>query len=113
MREKATAGLLLPGGSGAAGGDCSVPGCVEQSPGSAMIARAVPTATTLSSSTSICSSIPPAGAGISVSTLSVATSSSGSSAATCSPGDLSQRVMVPSSMLSPSTGMYTVVVAAI
>ena len=48
-----------------------------------------------------------AGAGISVSTLSVETSSSGSSAVTCSPSFFSQRVTVPSVTLSPSCGIST------
>ena len=48
-----------------------------------------------------------AGDGISVSTLSVDTSSNGSSAATWSPSCLSHRVTVPSDTLSPSAGMLT------
>ncbi len=48
-----------------------------------------------------------AGDGISVSTLSVETSSSGSSAVTCSPSFFSQRVTVPSVTLSPSWGITT------
>ena len=51
---------------------------------------------------------PDAGAGISVSTLSVETSTRGSSARTSSPTCLSQRVTVPSVTLSPSCGMVTV-----
>src|SRR2546425_1073326 len=51
--------------------------------------------------------VPDAGDGISVSTLSVDTSRSGSSASTCSPSFLSQRVTVPSVTLSPSCGMVT------
>ncbi len=50
---------------------------------------------------------PDAGAGISVSTLSVETSSSGSSARTSSPSCFSQRVTVPSVTLSPSWGIVT------
>ena len=45
------------------------------------------------------------GAGISVSTLSVETSSSGSSAVTSSPTDFSHRVTVPSVTLSPRAGI--------
>ena len=45
-----------------------------------------------------------------MSTLSVETSNSGSSASTWSPSCLSQRVMVPSVIDSPSSGMVTVVV---
>jgi hypothetical protein len=52
-------------------------------------------------------STPAAGAGISVSTLSVETSSSGSSAWTSSPSCLSQRVTVPSDTLSPRRGIVT------
>ena len=52
-------------------------------------------------------STPAAGDGISVSTLSVETSSSGSSTSTRSPSCLSQRVTVPSVTLSPSRGMVT------
>ena len=51
--------------------------------------------------------MPDAGEGTSVSTLSVETSSSGSSAATSSPSCLSQRVTVPSVTLSPRRGMVT------
>jgi hypothetical protein len=50
---------------------------------------------------------PETGEGISVSTLSVETSSSGSSACTCSPSRFSQRVTVPSVTLSPSCGIDT------
>ena len=64
-------------------------------------------ATVSSSATSIDSRMPATGEGISVSTLSVETSSSGSSAATGSPTDLSQRVTVPSVTLSPSAGSVT------
>ena len=50
---------------------------------------------------------PAAGDGISVSTLSVETSSSGSSASTRSPSCFNHRVIVPSVTLSPSCGMVT------
>ena len=49
-------------------------------------------------------STPAIAAGISVSTLSVEISTIGSSTATASPSDLSQRVMVPSVTLSPNAG---------
>ena len=52
--------------------------------------------------------MPATGDGISVSTLSVETSSSGSSTSTWSPSALSQRVTVPSVTDSPSAGMVTV-----
>ena len=51
--------------------------------------------------------IPDAGEGISVSTLSVDTSRSGSSTSTRSPSFFSQRVTVPSVTLSPSCGIDT------
>ena len=50
---------------------------------------------------------PATGEGISVSTLSVETSRSGSSTSTLSPTFLSQRVTVPSVTLSPSAGRLT------
>ena len=55
----------------------------------------------------ISSSVPATGEGISVSTLSVETSSNGSSTSTRSPSCLSQRVTVPSVTLSPSAGIWT------
>jgi hypothetical protein len=51
--------------------------------------------------------IPAMGEGISVSTLSVETSSSGSSTSTRSPTFFNQRVTVPSVTLSPSAGRLT------
>ena len=57
------------------------------------------------------SSVPATGEGISVSTLSVETSTSGSSAATVSPTDLSQRLTVPSVTDSPRAGSTTGVLA--
>ncbi|CAH0195472.1 hypothetical protein SRABI128_01612 [Microbacterium sp. Bi128] len=72
-----------------------------------MRARAEPTATVSSSWTRISCSVPATGEGISVSTLSVEISSSGSSTATSSPTALSQRVIVPSVTLSPSSGSFT------
>ena len=72
-----------------------------------MTASSAPTATVSSSPTTILVSTPEAGEGISVSTLSVETSSSGSSASTWSPSCLSHRVTVPSVTLSPSAGMVT------
>ena len=73
-----------------------------------MTPRTEPTSTVSSSPTAIDSSVPDAGAGISVSTLSVEISSSGSSAETVSPTCLSQRVTVPSLTLSPNWGIVTV-----
>ena len=72
-----------------------------------MCARTAPTGTVSSSATSIESRTPETGEGTSVSTLSVEISSSGSSAATASPTDFSQRVTVPSVTLSPSAGRVT------
>ena len=54
-------------------------------------------------------SVPATGEGISVSTLSVETSSRGSSTATSSPSCFSHRVTVPSVTDSPSAGIFTVV----
>ena len=51
--------------------------------------------------------VPEAGEGISVSTLSVEISTSGSSAATASPTFFSHRVTVPSVTDSPSSGIST------
>ena len=61
----------------------------------------------------ISSRVPATGEGISVSTLSVETSSNGSSTSTWSPTSLSQRVTVPSVTLSPSSGMVTAVPASV
>ena len=74
---------------------------------SPMTASSPPTATTPSSGTLMARSTPLAGDGISVSTLSVETSTRGSSAATVSPTCLSQRVTVPSVTDSPSGGRVT------
>jgi hypothetical protein len=60
-----------------------------------------------SSAALISSSVPATGEGISVSTLSVETSSSGSSTDTSSPTCFSQRVTVPSVTDSPSSGRLT------
>ncbi len=72
-----------------------------------MTASSAPTSTVSSSATLMEDSTPAAGEGISVSTLSVDTSSSGSSASTRSPSAFSQRVTVPSVTLSPSAGRVT------
>ena len=66
-----------------------------------MTARSAPTATVSSSPTRISCRTPATGDGISVSTLSVETSSSGSSTSTVSPTLFSQRVTVPSVTLLP------------
>ncbi len=80
-------------------------------PGWPIFASSPPTATVTSSSAVMDSSVPDTGEGISVSTLSVETSTSGSSAATWSPTFFSQRVTVPSVTDSPSSGISTGVAA--
>ncbi len=74
-----------------------------------MTASSAPTGTVSSSPTSSLVTLPATGLGISVSTLSVETSSSGSSTSTVSPSFLSHRVTVPSVTDSPSAGIVTVV----
>ncbi len=93
-------------------GGCCAAGAADPAapaePSSSMTASSAPTATVSSSATVMPRRMPATGDGISVSTLSVETSSSGSSASTCSPSRLSQRVTVPSVTLSPSWGIDTV-----
>ena len=72
-----------------------------------MTASSTPTSTVSSSWTLMDVTMPAAGEGISVSTLSVETSSRGSSTSTRSPSFFSQRVTVPSVTLSPRRGMVT------
>ena len=74
---------------------------------SSITASSAPTGTVESTATTIFFMTPATGEGISVSTLSVDTSRRGSSTATVSPSDLSQRVTVPSVTLSPSAGIVT------
>ena len=74
---------------------------------SPMRAMTSPTSMVSSSSARISTRVPATGEGISVSTLSVETSSSGSSTSTVSPTDLSHWVMVPSVTDSPSSGIST------
>ncbi|CAB4994257.1 unannotated protein [freshwater metagenome] len=71
--------------------------------------RRAPTATVVSTATSIARSVPATGEGISVSTLSVETSRRASSTAMESPTFLSQRVTVPSLTDSPSAGIVMTV----
>ncbi len=73
-----------------------------------MTTSGAPTSTSSSSSTRIFSTTPATGEGTSVSTLSVETSSKGSSTATSSPTCFNQRVTVPSVTDSPSAGRLTV-----
>ena len=74
---------------------------------SPILAMTSPTSTVSSSSARISSSTPATGDGISVSTLSVETSSKGSSTSTVSPTFFSQVVIVPSVTDSPSSGIST------
>ena len=100
-------------GSSRASGSASAAGALPPEPpppafeASPTTASTAPTATVSSSCTRISSRVPDAGEGISVSTLSVETSSSGSSASTWSPTCLSQRLTVPSLTLSPRAGSVT------
>jgi hypothetical protein len=97
-----------PAAGGAAGGAAAggAAGLAAAAPLS-MRATTVLMPTVLPSSTSTSDSVPAAGEGISVSTLSVEISNSGSSRSTCSPGFLSHLVSVPSTMLSPIWGITT------
>src|ERR1019366_3738822 len=76
-------------------------------PAAPIKARRAPTATVVSTGTSMARIVPVAGEGISVSTLSVETSRSGSSTLIVSPTFLSQRVTVPSVTDSPRAGIVT------
>ena len=67
----------------------------------------VPTSTVWPSCTRICVTVPLAGEGTSVSTLSVEISSSGSSASTCSPSRFNHFVIVPSETETPICGITT------
>jgi hypothetical protein len=67
---------------------------------------AVPTGTVAPSSTRSFVTVPATGDGTSVSTLSVEISNSGSSRSTCSPSFLSHFKIVPSTMVSPSCGIW-------
>src|SRR4051812_24708115 len=98
------AGCSSSADAGSAGAAAGAP---PSPPSPPMTASSAPTSTVSSSETRILLSTPAAGEGISVSTLSVETSSSGSSTSTCSPSCLSQRVTVPSVTLSPRAGMVT------
>src|SRR5699024_4681622 len=78
--------------------------CALPSP---MRAMTEPTSMVSSSSARISTKVPATGDGISVSTLSVETSSSGSSTSSVSPTDFSHWVMVPSVTDSPNSGIST------
>ncbi len=98
-----SAGASSAGAFSAAGADSSP----ASSPASPITASSPPISTVSSSWATILTSTPAAGDGISVSTLSVETSSKGSSTSTVSPSCLSHRVTVPSVTLSPSAGIWT------
>ena len=103
------AGAVAGGGAGAAAGFAWAFGPAPLPP-SSILATTVLMPTVLPSSTRISESVPAAGDGISVSTLSVEISKSGSSRSTRSPAFLSHLVSVPSTMLSPIWGITTSVI---
>ena len=105
----ATTGAAGAGGgvTGAAATGAAGAGVAAPEAPSAITASSAPTATVESTATTIFCKIPATGEGISVSTLSVETSSSGSSTATMSPSFFNQRVTVPSVTDSPSAGIVT------
>src|SRR4051812_22044131 len=90
-----------------------VSGDVEPPVPSSMRATIVLMATVFPSSTRTSCRRPAPGEGISVSTLSVEISKSGSSRSTCSPGFFSHFVSVPSTMLSPIWGITTSVISVL
>ena len=95
------------GATGAAATGAAGAGVAALDVPSAITASSAPTATVESTATTIFCKIPATGDGISVSTLSVETSRSGSSTATISPSFFNQRVTVPSVTDSPSAGIVT------
>ena len=97
-------GAATTSAAGATGAGAAATGAAPAAP---IRARRAPTATVESTATSIARIVPEAGDGISVSTLSVDTSSRGSSTLIVSPTFLSQRVTVPSVTLSPRAGIVT------
>ena len=101
------AGAGSDAGAGSAGAGSA--GAASADPTTAMTA---PTGTVSPSWARICCTMPAIGEGTSVSTLSVLTSNSGSSAATCSPTFLNQRVIVPSVTVSPNCGRVTSAIAS-
>ncbi len=94
-------------GSGADSWAGAGAGSAEPPSPSPMTASSPPTSTVSSSCATIFCRTPAAGDGISVSTLSVETSSNGSSTSTRSPSCFNHRVTVPSVTLSPSAGIWT------
>ena len=99
----AGAGFATGAGAGVGAGD----GAGAAPLAAPTTAITVPTGTVSPAATRISVSVPEIGDGTSVSTLSVDTSKSGSSAATESPTFLNHRVMVPSVTVSPSCGRIT------
>jgi hypothetical protein len=99
----------MMGATGAATGGFGVEIGATVEPDTPIEANRAPTATVESTATSMLKTVPETGDGISVSTLSVDTSSSASSALIESPTFFSQRVTVPSVTDSPSAGIETIV----
>ena len=98
-------------GAGAGGAGAAAAGAAAGAPAPSLI---LPTTvlmpTVVPSCTRISPSVPATGDGISVSTLSVEISNSGSSRSTLSPGFFNHFVKVPSTMLSPIWGMMTSII---
>ena len=89
-------------GVGAGAGSDTMP-----APSSLRMAITAPTSTMSPSAATISTRTPDMGDGTSESTLSVDTSKSGSSSATCSPTCLNHWTIVPSTTVSPSWGILT------
>src|ERR1700761_8639346 len=111
----ASAGATLAGGAGAgaaAGGGAAAAGLAGAAAGfaaapaapSVICPSSAPTATVSPSLAVISPKVPAEGAGTSIVTLSVSSSTNGSSTATASPAFLNQRPMVASVTDSPSVG---------
>ncbi|ERN45266.1 ABC transporter ATPase [Prescottella equi NBRC 101255 = C 7] len=106
--SSAGAGVSSAAGAGvASAAGAGVASAAGASPASPITASSPPMSTTSSSCATIFVRTPAAGDGISVSTLSVETSSNGSSTSTVSPSCLSHRVTVPSVTDSPRAGIWT------
>src|SRR5438552_4988798 len=104
-------------GSGAASAGSAADGSGEEAaspeatpeaaaPASSISIKAVPTGTVVPSSTRIFRTVPATGEGTSVSTLSVEISNNGSSRSTESPSRFSHFKIVPSTIVSPSCGIW-------
>ena len=103
----ASAGAATGAAGASTGAAAGAAGAAEASDASPMRAISVPTSTVSSSGTRISSRTPATGEGTSESTLSVDTSTMGSSSSTVSPTCLSHVVTVPSVTDSPRAGMVT------